>query len=135
MEKSNNDLFELITSMYSNMQEGFSSVNKRLDNLENRIDNLEKQVNKNTLTLEGARDDIKLLAEGQSTISNQLGKSSAESSKSINDRLEVIELAVTDTSSHLNNVDNVIRVVKETTANNALDIKILQSAADKRMQS
>lgn len=112
MEKSNNDLFELITSMYSNMQEGFSSVNKRLDNLENRIDNLEKQVNKNTLTLEGARDDIKLLAEGQSTISNQLGKSSAESSKSINDRLEVIELAVTDTSSHLNNVDNVIAMVR-----------------------
>ena len=112
----------------SDMKTKFSKTNKRLDSLE-------QQVNKNTVTLESVRDDIKLLAEGQSTISNQLGRSSDENSKSINDRLEVIELAVTDTSSHLNNVDNVIRVVKETTANNALDIKILQSANDNRMQS
>lgn len=135
MEKSNDDLFDLITKMYSDLKNEMSDMKTELSKTNKRLDSLEQQVNKNTVTLESVGDDIKLLAEGQSTISNQLGRSSDENSKSINDRLEVIELAVTDTSSHLNNVDNVIRVVKETTANNALDIKILQSANDKRMQS
>lgn len=60
MEKNNNDLFELMTKMYSDltlkmekmygeMQEGFSSVN-------NRIDKVESEVTKTNVTIE---NDIK----------------------------------------------------------------------------
>ena len=49
MEKSNNDLFELMTKMYTDMnnrmdkisndmQEGFKSVNNKIDNLEVKMD-------------------------------------------------------------------------------------------------
>lgn len=36
MDKSN-ELFELMTKMYSDMQEGFSNVNKRIDKVENEV--------------------------------------------------------------------------------------------------
>lgn len=37
----NEKLFELMTKMYSEMQEGFKKSDKRFDNLEGRFDNLE----------------------------------------------------------------------------------------------
>lgn len=38
---NNDQLFELITKMYGEMQEGFKGVNERLDKIENKIDDIE----------------------------------------------------------------------------------------------
>lgn len=61
----NNELFELMTKMYSDMQEGFSSVNKRLDNVENRLDKVANEVTKTNITIENdVKPKIEALFDG-----------------------------------------------------------------------
>ena len=49
----NEKLFELMTKMYSEMQEGFKKSDKRFDNLEGRFDNLESDVKKIGAKIDG----------------------------------------------------------------------------------
>lgn len=102
MDKNNNDLFELMTKMYEEMKEGFS-----------KIDKLEEKINKNTLLLEKATDNIKLLAEGQETIINQIGTSSDENNNTLNNRLEVIELATKSISKDVKFIKHKIHETEE----------------------
>lgn len=115
MEKNNNDLFELMTKMYNEIQE----INKRLSNVENNT-------SKNSVLLEKVDSNIKLLAEGQESFRGQIGRSNNADKRTITDRLEVIELAVNSISSSVTNMNDTIEVVKNTTANNDIDIKILK---------
>lgn len=48
----NNEMFELLTKMYSEVQGMKSDINKRFDNLETRFDNLESEVRKTNITIE-----------------------------------------------------------------------------------
>lgn len=47
----NEKIFEFITKMYSEMQEGFNKVNKKIDGLENEVSNLKSETSaiKNTV--------------------------------------------------------------------------------------
>lgn len=81
-----NKMFELLTKMYAEMQNGFSGVNSRLDkvelrldklelkvdNLETKVDNLETKLEQNTAMLEQSNYNIKLLAEGHQNIIEQM---------------------------------------------------------------
>ncbi|MCR3758177.1 hypothetical protein KYB31_04085 [Clostridium felsineum] len=115
MEKSNNDLFELMTKMYSEIQE----INKRLNNVE-------ASNSKNSLLLEKVDSNIKLLAEGQESFRDQIGRNNNDDKTTINDRLQIIELAVNSISSSITDMNDTIEVVKNTTASNDIDIKILK---------
>ncbi len=42
--ENNNKSFELMTKIYSDMQEGFKNVNKEFKKVHNRLDNLERTV-------------------------------------------------------------------------------------------
>ncbi|WP_294378691.1 hypothetical protein [uncultured Clostridium sp.] len=80
---------------------------------EMKIDKLEQKINKNTLLLEKATDNIKLLAEGQETIVNQIGTSSDESNNTLNNRLEVIELATRSISKDVKFIKHKIHETEE----------------------
>ena len=122
----NNEIFDLLTKMYSEMQEMKSDFGSRFDKLENRMDSLEKQVTKNSITLEKLDNNIKLLAEGQEAFKEQLGRADIEDKRTVTDRLETIEMAVTHTAKSVNTLSETIEVVKDTAASNNLDIKILK---------
>lgn len=117
----NEKLFELMEKMYIEMQSGFSKVNERFEDLEKKVD-------KNTILLEKARADIKLIAEVQQSFQEQLGKSKDTESKSLNERLDIIELAVTNNSITLNEkIDNLQIDVNNLTAKTALtDNKVIK---------
>lgn len=55
MDKSN-ELFELMTKMYSEMQEMKGEINNHFDGIENRLDMVENEVVKTNITIE---QDIK----------------------------------------------------------------------------
>lgn len=90
----NDKLFDLMTKMYSEMQE----MNKRLGNVETDVKDLKTDTVKNSILLEKVDSNVKLLAEGQESFRTQIGRNDADDKRSINDRLDVIELAVTSTS-------------------------------------
>ncbi len=110
MEK---EIFELMTKMYNEMQKGFANVNSRLDKVESEIKDMKSEITKNSLLIEKANDNIKLLAEGQETIINQIGTSSDESSTTINNRLEVIELATKSTSKEVKFIKHKLHEAEE----------------------
>lgn len=103
---NNNELFELISKMYSEIQTMRSEVNEKFDNLE-------KQVNKNSLLLEKMENNIKLLAEGQDTIINQIGVSAEENKNTINSRLEIIELATKSISKDVKFIKHKLHETEE----------------------
>lgn len=56
MDNENNDLIELISKMYGEMQKGFKGVN-------NRIDSLEIEVKRNSIGIEALEKKTNIIAE------------------------------------------------------------------------
>ena len=110
-----NEIFDLLTKIYSEMQE-----------MKSDIKDLKNDVNKNTVTLENMDNNIKLLAEGEETFRDQISRTNTQDKRTVTDRLENIELAVTHTSNSVNYLSVAVDVVKNTTASNDIDIKILK---------
>lgn len=112
----NNDIFELLTKMYSEMQEIKTDVSQ----LKTDVTQLKTDVNKNTLTLENMNGNIKLLVEGQESFREQIGRSDNEDKRTVNERLETIELAIRSTSKD-------VKVVKRRVENTEEDVIEIQS--------
>lgn len=92
------------------------------------IATLTSKVDKNSLMLEKIQTDVKTLAEVQQSFSEQLDRSKDKDGKTLGERLDIIELAVTDTSKSLNNLVDTIDVIKDTTGAHEMDIKILKKS-------
>jgi len=74
----NEKLLELMTKMYSDMQEGFKKVDKRFDALEVRVDRVEKTV----LKIEHDHGEkLQALFDGYKQYTNQLNLIEKEVSK------------------------------------------------------
>lgn len=122
----NNEIFDLLSKMYSELTNKIDNMNSEMHEMKHDIKQLKNDVTKNTITLENMDSNIKLLAEGQESFREQIGRHNEHDSRTINDKLETIEIAVTHTSKSVNNLNETIDVIKDTTASNNLDIKILK---------
>ena len=126
----NNKVFDLLSKMYSELTNKIDGIHSEMQEMKsdfnNKFDNLEKQVSKNSIMLEKMDSNIKLLAEGQEAFREQIGRNNEKDARTVTDRLETIEIAVTHTSKAVNALNETVEVVKETAASNDLDIKILK---------
>lgn len=126
----NNEIFDLLSKMYSELTSKINGIHSEMREMKsdfnNRFDGLEKQVTKNSILLEKMDNNIKLLAEGQESFREQIGRNSEKDTRTVTDRLETIEIAVTHTSKSVTALNETVEVVKETAASNDLDIKILK---------
>jgi hypothetical protein len=116
-----NKVYELLEKMYI-------EFNDRFSNLEKTTSEIKTQVNKNSIALEKIQTDVKTLAEVQQSFSEHLDRSKNKDGKTLGERLDTIELAVTDTSKSLNELTDTIDVIKDTTGAHEMDIKILKKA-------
>lgn len=121
-----NNKFDKMTSRMDNMYSEMQEMNNRLSNVESDVKDLKADTAKNSILLEKVDSNVKLLAEGQESFRNQIGRNNNDDKRSINDRLDVIELAVTSTSQSVSDINDTVDVLKNTTANNDMDIKILK---------
>ncbi|MCG4571168.1 hypothetical protein [Clostridium cochlearium] len=94
--------------------------------MKSNISTLSSKVDKNSLMLEKIQTDIKTLAEVQQSFSEQLDRTKDKDGKTLGERLDIIELAISNTSKSVNNVVDAIDVIKETTGSHEMDIKILK---------
>lgn len=87
----NEQLFELITKMYGEMQEGFKDVNGRLDKVEGRLDGVEGR-------LDGVEGELANIKKTVIHIENDHGKKLQalfDGHTQLNSQLERIENEVT----------------------------------------
>ena len=92
--------------MYAEMQEmkvdiknDISSLKSDVSSFKTDVSSFKTVVTKNSLLLEKLDSNVRLLAEGQESFREQVGRSSNEDKRSISERLDIIELAVKSTSS------------------------------------
>ena len=96
---SNDEMFEMITKIYSEV----TSMKSEIVDMKSEISTLNKKVDKNSLLLEKVDSNVKTLAEVQSAFSEQLDRGKDKDGKTLGERLDVIELAVRNTSQTLTN--------------------------------
>ncbi|QBD84693.1 hypothetical protein EQG73_05215 [Clostridium tetani] len=114
-----NKIYDLLEKIYVNF-------NQRFEGLEKTSSKIKSQVDTNSLMLEKIQTDIKTLAEVQQSFSEQLDRAKDKDGKTLGERLDIIELAISNTSKSVNDVVDAIDVIKETTGSHEMDIKILK---------
>ncbi|SNS48873.1 hypothetical protein SAMN05446037_101163 [Anaerovirgula multivorans] len=111
------DIGEMKTEI-NEMKTEINEMKTDIKNLDIRLGRVENKTDNNTVILEDMNKKIRILAEVQSSFQEQLGRNKDKDGKSLSDRLEVIELAVKDTSSRVKDVQkDLIRVVRATAEN------------------
>ena len=83
----NEELFEFMGKIYSEMQQGFKSVNDRMDGLE-------VEVKKNSIKLEGIEKNVNIITEVQQSHIKQNENSHIEMVEMFNDKLDLTQNAV-----------------------------------------
>mgnify|MGYP000896134609 FL=1 len=102
----NDKIFELMTKMYAEMQNGFESVNKE-------IGDLDKKVDKNTLMLENQEKNIQLLSEGHKNLSEQMDRKFEEVNKTIDRNYSLHDRAIKDISQTSSKGEKAYDFIKE----------------------
>lgn len=77
----NEKIFELMTKMYAEMQEGFKDVKSELKSHGKRLDNMESRMTKIDIKLEELDKKVDLSLEGHKTNTEKLNRIEEEVSK------------------------------------------------------
>ncbi|MBC2397034.1 hypothetical protein HGG79_04455 [Clostridium tetanomorphum] len=129
LDKEILDILKLIQSDMKSMQSDMKSIQGDIKKLDSKVENVENNTDKNTLLLEELNKKVKVVGEVQTSFAEQLNREKGKEEKSLDDRLEVIELAIKDTSSRVKEVQKELaRVVRNTAENWAeiVELKIIK---------
>ncbi|NMA68885.1 MAG: hypothetical protein GX958_05655 [Desulfitobacterium sp.] len=88
----------------SALQHDVGAMKNNISTLEQNYDSLQAQVAQNTLLLEGTRKDIKIIIEVQKANFEQNQREHQEIITTMNNRADIIELAVKSTSTTVNEI-------------------------------
>ena len=97
-----------------------------VNTLKSDVATLNKKVDKNTLVLEVVQDNMKTIAEVHSSFSLQLDKARSKDGKSIDEKFDLIELAVTNAHSSIHKVSDKIDTL-------AKDMLVIEAVSSKNM--
>ena len=108
----NNEMFELLTKIYSEFQSMKSDVNERFDTLEGKVDNLESEVRKTNVTIENEiKPKIEALFDGY--------KQNTETIDALTNKIDDLQMDVNNlTIRTLKNENNIINFSKITENSN-----------------
>lgn len=120
MENNNNDLFELMTKMYAEMQdmkseqrktnERLGNLESRFDNLESKVDTLESKVDTGFQNLTARMDDI---SKGiGSVVGSDVSETLSDKINSINSDLGFIKHKLNITEEDVYKIKSHLRIVK-----------------------
>ena len=137
---SNDEIFELMTKMYyemTSMKSEITSMKSEITGMKSDISSLNKKVDKNSLLLEKVDCNVKTIAEVQSAFSEQLDRAKDKDGKTLGERLDIIELAVRntshtlanateDTSNKFNNISKDIRFISHKIQDTEKDVFYIQ---------
>ncbi|MEA4826317.1 MAG: hypothetical protein VB130_06755 [Clostridium sp.] len=108
------EILEILKAMQSDMKAMQSDIKQ----INQRVERVDEKTDKNTLLLEDLNKKVQIVGEVQSALTEQLDRSKDKDGKSIIDRFNVIELAVTDTSSRVRDIQkDLTRVIRATGEN------------------
>ena len=97
----NEELFEFMGKIYSEMQQGFKNVNTKIDGFENRMDSfdsrmegIEGAVKKNSIKLEDIEKNVNTIEEVQQSHMKQNENNHIEMVEMFNDKIDLTQSAM-----------------------------------------
>ena len=120
--EKNDEIFDLITKMYAEMLE----MKGDISGIKGDVSSLKSDVTKNSLLLEKLDSNVRLLAEGQESFRDQIGRSTTEDKRSISDRLDIVELAIKSTSSDVKFIKHKVQETEADVFNIQSHLKIIK---------
>jgi DNA repair ATPase RecN len=107
-----------ILDILKTIQNGMKTMQNELKETNDRLERVESKTDQNTLLLEEANKEIETIAEVQGSFSEQWDRTKNQDGKSLSERLNIIELAVSDTSSRVKDIQkDLLRVIRVTGEN------------------
>ncbi|KYH35231.1 hypothetical protein CLTEP_08560 [Clostridium tepidiprofundi DSM 19306] len=97
------------------------------DILKYELEPIKKQLQKNTIILEELKSKIDIVVEVQGSHIGQNEKEHIQIMKSLSEKVEVIELAVKDTSKDVKELKQKFEKVERVTIQNTYDVAYLKS--------
>ena len=116
-------MFELLEKIYAEVQ----GHTEQFKNVENRLDSLEKEVKKNSMKLESVETKIETLSEIQKSYMDQNDKQHTEIVLPMKESINIIELAVKNTSKDIQDLSGKFDKVEKVTIQNTYDVAYLKS--------
>lgn len=98
-----------------------------LKSIQEDIKVINHKVDKNIIMLESLNDKVEILAEVQVSFKEQLDRSKDKDGKSLGERLDIIELAVSDTSGRVKDIQKDLARIVRATAENWAEIVELKA--------
>lgn len=131
------EILEVLKSMQSDMKSmqndmksmksDIKSMQSELKKVNERVGKVEDKTDKNTLLLENLDKKVQIVGEVQSALKEQLDRVKDKDGRSISDRFDIIELAVTDTSSRVKDIQKELTRVVRVTGENWAEIVELKA--------
>lgn len=109
-----NEILEILKAMQSELKE----VSSKMERVETKLGSVETKTDKNTIMLEEVNKKISIIAEVQTSFAELLERAKDKDGKPLTDRLNIIELAVTDTSGRVKDIHKELSRAVRTTAEN-----------------
>ena len=109
------------------MQGDMKSMQKEQKETNQRLERVENKTDKNTLMLEDMNKKMNTIAEVYTSFGEQLDREKVQDKRTLTDRLDTIELAVTNTSSTVGDIKRDLSKMVRVTADNWADIAELKS--------
>ncbi|MDV3427828.1 MAG: hypothetical protein LIR50_12520 [Bacillota bacterium] len=126
LKSMQSDMISMKSDMKS-MHNDMKSMQNELEKTNVKLGNVEKNTDKNTILLEDLNKKVQIIAEVNSSLSEQIDREKDKDGKSLKDRLNIIELAVTDTSSRVKDVQKDLSRAVRVTAENWAEIVELKA--------
>ena len=117
-------MLELLKSMQNDIR----GINDKVTNLSEGQDNLKGEVQKNSIKLESIEKKIDTIAEVQKNHMDQNEKAHKGIIKPLDEKVDVIGLAVKNTSKDMKELKDKFDKVEKVTIQNTYDVAYLKSA-------
>lgn len=124
-----------VLELLKSMQNDIKSINGKINNLsdgqndlKNKVGSLENEVQKNSIKLESIENKIDTIAEVQKNHMDQNEKAHKEIIKPLDEKVDVIGLAVKNTSKDMKELKDKFDKVEKVTIQNTYDVAYLKSA-------
>lgn len=115
-----------IKDMLVKLLEGQKSLKTEVSDIKGELNELKGEVKKNSMKLETIEGNITIIAEVQSGYKEQSESSFKNTDALIEEKTDLIEIAVKSVSKDINEVKESIEVLKDMTGRHEVDINILK---------
>ncbi|SHJ53319.1 hypothetical protein SAMN02745248_00318 [Hathewaya proteolytica DSM 3090] len=118
---------DFIKTEITSMKTEITSIKTDITSMKSEMASIKNNLERNTLMLEKVHTDVKTIAEVQGAFSEQMERAKTRDGKSLDERLDIIELAITNSHNLVKNISDKIDDLSQ-------DVILVEAVSGKNMK-